>query len=96
MASNLPRGKKTKQTEGEVGRQHQGRDRPGLRQVAEGSGETGENGGNWSQNNLLCLSDLRSKEIDEMRSPIQLVHTISALFSFWVNLIHFTNFLHSH
>ena len=42
MASNLPRGKKTKQTEGEVGRQHQGRDRPGVRQVPEGSGEEGK------------------------------------------------------
>ena len=31
--------KKTKQTEEEVGRQHQGTDRPGVRQVPEGSGE---------------------------------------------------------
>ena len=30
---------KTKQTEEEVERQHQGRDRPGVRQVSEGSGE---------------------------------------------------------
>ena len=27
------------QTEGEVGRQHKGMDRPGIRQVPEGSGE---------------------------------------------------------
>ena len=33
------RGKKTGQTEEEVGRQHQGMDRPGVRQVPEGSGE---------------------------------------------------------
>ena len=32
------REKKTRQTE-EVGRQHAGMDRPGVRQVAEGSGE---------------------------------------------------------
>ena len=32
-------GKKTRQTEEEVGRQHQGIDRPGVRQVPEGSGE---------------------------------------------------------
>ena len=32
-------GKKTRQTEEEVGRQHQGMDRPGVRQVPEGSGE---------------------------------------------------------
>ena len=33
------RGKKKKQTEKEVGRQHQGMDRPGIHQVPEGSGE---------------------------------------------------------
>ena len=36
------RGKKTKQTEEEVGRQHQGMDRPGVRQVTEGSGKQRE------------------------------------------------------
>ena len=35
-------GKKTRQTEEEVGRQHQGMDRPGVRQVPEGSGEHGK------------------------------------------------------
>ena len=34
--------KKTRQTEEEVGRQHQGMDRPGVRQVPEGSGEQGK------------------------------------------------------
>ena len=34
-------GKKTRQTEEEVGRQHQGMDRPGVRQVPQGSGEQG-------------------------------------------------------
>ena len=38
--------KKTRQTEEEVGRQHQGMDRPGV-QVPGGSGEAGKNGGNW-------------------------------------------------
>ena len=33
------RGKKTRQTEEEVGKQHQGMDRPGFHQVPEGSGE---------------------------------------------------------
>ena len=33
------RGKKTRQTEEEVGRHHQGLDRPGVRQVQEGGGE---------------------------------------------------------
>uniref|UniRef100_UPI003AF6AD8A hypothetical protein n=1 Tax=Thiolapillus sp. TaxID=2017437 RepID=UPI003AF6AD8A len=34
--------KKTRQTEEEVGRQHQGMDRPGVQQVPEGSGEQGK------------------------------------------------------
>ena len=36
------RGKKTRQTEEEVGRQHQGMNRPGVRQVPEGRGEQGK------------------------------------------------------
>ena len=36
------RGKKTRQTEEEVGRQHQGMDRRGVRQVPEGIGEQGK------------------------------------------------------
>ena len=32
----------TRQTEEEVGRQHQGMDRPGVRQVLEGGGEWGK------------------------------------------------------
>ena len=35
-------GGETRQTEEEVGRQHQGMDRPGVRQVPEGSGEQGK------------------------------------------------------
>ena len=39
LARHSERGTKTRQTEEEVGRQHQGMDRPGVRQVPEGSGE---------------------------------------------------------
>ena len=39
LARHSERGKKTRQTEEKVGRQHQGIDRPGVRQVPEGSGE---------------------------------------------------------
>ena len=39
FARHSEMGKKTMQTEEEVGRQHQGMDRPGGRQVSEGSGE---------------------------------------------------------
>ena len=35
-------GKKTRRTKEEVGRQHQGMDRPGVLQVPEGSGEYGK------------------------------------------------------
>ena len=39
LARHSERGKKTRQTEEEMGRQHQGMDRPRVRQVSEGSGE---------------------------------------------------------
>ena len=39
LARHSEKGKKTRQTEEEVGRQHQGVDRPGVCQVPEGSGE---------------------------------------------------------
>ena len=39
LARHSERGKKTRQIEEEVGRQHQGMDRPGVRQVLECSGE---------------------------------------------------------
>ena len=42
LARHSDRGKKTRQTEEEAGRQHQGMDRPGVRQVPEGSGEQGK------------------------------------------------------
>ena len=42
LARHSERGKKTRQTEEEVGRQHQGMDRPGVRQVPEGGGEQGK------------------------------------------------------
>ena len=42
LARHSEREKKTKQTEEEVGRQHQEMDRPGVQQVPEGSEEQGE------------------------------------------------------
>ena len=41
LARHSERGKKTRRTKEEVGRQHQGMDKPGVRQVPEGSGEQG-------------------------------------------------------
>ena len=42
LARHSERGKKTRWTKEEVGRQNQGMDRPGVRQVQEGSGEQGK------------------------------------------------------
>ena len=42
LARHSERGKKTRQTEEGLGRQHQGMDRPGVRQVPEGSWEEGK------------------------------------------------------
>ena len=42
LAMHSERGKKTRRTKEELGRQHQGMDRPGGRQVPEGSGEQGK------------------------------------------------------
>ena len=42
LARHSERGKKTRQTEEELGRQHQRMDRPGICKVPEGSGEQGK------------------------------------------------------
>ena len=42
LARHSEREKKTRRTKEEVGRQHQGMDRPGVRQVPEGSEEHGK------------------------------------------------------
>ena len=44
LARHSEKEKKTRQTEEEMGRQHQGMDRLGVRQVTEGSGEQGKMG----------------------------------------------------
>ena len=59
LAKHSEKGKKTWQTEQEVGRQHQGMDRPWVRQVPEGSREQEENGGSWLWNHLWCPNDPR-------------------------------------
>ena len=69
LARHSERGKKTRQTEEEVGRQHQGMDRPGACQVLEGSGEQGEMGGNWLQNHLWCPNDPRGEGMDDDDEP---------------------------
>ena len=50
LARHSERGKKTRQTEEKVGRQHQGMNRPGVRQVLEGSGEQKKMEETWFEN----------------------------------------------
>ena len=56
LARHSKRGKKTRQTKEEEGRQ-QGVDRPGVWQVPEGSGEQGKNREHWLQDHLWCPND---------------------------------------
>ena len=86
LARQSERGKKTRQTEEEMGRQHQGMDRPGL-PSPRGQRRTAKNGGNWLWNHLRCPNDPRSEGIDDddddddelvVPSHLQLQHSDSA------------------
>ena len=59
------RGKKTRQTEEEVGRQHQGMNRPGVRQAPDDRSEQTEMGENWLCSHLFCPNDPRSYGLGE-------------------------------
>ena len=61
LARHSERGKKTRQTEEEVGRQHQGMDRPGVRKVPEGN----ENRGKWRK--LVAKSSVVSQRPSRLR-----------------------------
>ena len=58
VARHSERGKKTKQTEDAMGRQHQGMDRPGVRQVPEDGREQGKME-ETVRNHLWCSNDPR-------------------------------------
>ena len=57
LARHNERGKKTRQTEEEMGRQHQGMDQAWGSASPRGQWRTGENGGNWLRNHLWCPND---------------------------------------
>ena len=61
LARHGERGRKTRQTEEEVGRQHQGMDRPGVCQILEGI----ENRGKWRK--LV----VKSSEVPQQRSQLR-------------------------
>ena len=60
LARHSERGKKTRQTEEEVGRQHQGMDRPGVQQVQEGSKQ-----GKWRK--LVAKSSVVPQRLSRLR-----------------------------
>ena len=62
LARHSERGNKTRQTEEEVGRQHQGMDRPGDRQVPEGSGEQGKMEGTVAKSSVVPQRPLRLRD----------------------------------
>ena len=64
LVRHSERGKKTRQTEEEAGRQHQGMDRPRVWQVPEGSGEQGKMEKTVAKH-LWCPNDPGSQGIDD-------------------------------
>ena len=77
LARHSEKGKKTRQTEEEVGRQHQGMDRPGVRKVPEGSLEQGKMEKTGCK--IICgaPTTLVVKELLMMNSPYHLSDQIS-------------------
>ena len=61
LARHSERGEKTMRTKEEVGRQHQGMNMPGVRQVPEGSGEPGK----WRK--LIAKSSLVPQRPSRLR-----------------------------
>ena len=61
LVRHSERGKKTRQTEEEVGRLHLGMDRPGVQQVPEGSGEQGK----WRK--LVVKSSVVPEQLLQLR-----------------------------
>ena len=90
LARHSERGVKTRQTEEEVGRQHQGMDRPGARQVPESSGEQG----NMEETDCEIqrpsqLSD-RSNEMREASLQCYRTSCCKTVITKW---LHYPNFL---
>ena len=67
LARHSERGKETRQTEEEVGRQHQGMDRPGVYQVPQGSGEQGKMEETGCKIISVPQQPLQLRDLDEMR-----------------------------
>ena len=74
LARHSERGKKTRQTEEEVGRQHQGMDRPGVCQVPEGSEEQGKM--EETGREIICGAPMILAVKGNMRSWVMRIMTI--------------------
>ena len=70
-------GRKTRLTEEEVGRQHQGMDRPGVHGSPRGQWRTEKNGGNWLWNHLWYPSDRSSRLRGRWRWRVKLCHPLN-------------------
>ena len=90
-------GKKTRQTEEEVGRQHQGMNRPGVRQVPEGSGEQGkmEKAGSkiicgapttLAVKGLMMMMMMMYTISSSVCLPLRHVHTQSGFNGIWLHI----------
>ena len=79
LAMHSERGKKTRQTEEEVGRQHQGMDRPGVRQVPEGSGEQGKMGKSGCKITCGAPTTLAVKELMMMMNNGTLLFSVTQI-----------------
>ena len=66
-------GKKTRRTEGEVGRQRQRMDRPRVRQVPEGSGEQGKMEKTGCKINCGAPTTLAVKELMMMMMMMMMI-----------------------
>ena len=66
LARHSGRGKRTRQTEEELGRQHQGVDRPGVRQVPEGNGKQKRKRKTWRK--LVVKSSVVPQRPPQLRA----------------------------
>ena len=88
LARHSERGKKTRRTEEEVGRQHQGMDRHGVRLVPEGSREQGKMEENGCESHLWCTNDPLF-----LPRAFVCVHTRVCVMCMWF-IFHWHNFLY--
>ena len=84
LARHSERAKKTRQTEEGVGRQDQGMDRPGVRQVPEGSGEKGKMEKTGCK--IICGAPT-TLMVKELMMMVMKFNSISLIVSVTLNLI---------